>query len=439
MCWSASARLLEATSVRQAGEHSPGSPVPGCSDPAESPLAITLADVEAAARLIEGQIIRTPTLRSQTLSKITGADVWLKFENHQFTASFKERGALNRLLALDAHERATGVIAMSAGNHAQGVAYHAQRLGIPATIVMPRSTPNAKVDQTRVFGPEVILHGTVFDESAVLARKLAETRGLTMVHPYDDPAVMAGQGTLALELLADAPTPDIILVPIGGGGLISGVATVMAARAAATQVIGVQTERFPGAWAALKGQACETGSATIAEGIAVKAPGEKTLPIIRERVHDVLLVSESDLERAVLMLLEIEKTVAEGAGSAGLAALLAHPERFRGKRVMLLVCGGNLDLMVLSSVILRGLARSHRLVRIRTEIPDLPGALGDVCKLLGELDSNIIDIQHQRAFGGSSVRATGIDFLLQMRGAEQTEEVLDTLSRRGYTARVVDG
>lgn len=408
-------------------------------DPSTPELAISLADVEAAARRIEGQIIRTPTLRSQTLSKITGAEVWLKFENHQFTASFKERGALNRLLMLDGQKRAAGVIAMSAGNHAQGVAYHAQRLGIPATIVMPRSTPNAKVDQTRVFGPEVILHGLVFDESAVMARGLSSSRGLTMIHPYDDPAVMAGQGTLALELLADAPVPDVILVPIGGGGLISGVATVMAAEAAATEVIGVQTERFPGAWAALKGQSCVTGSATIAEGIAVKAPGSRTLPIIREKVHDVLLVSESDLERAVLVLLEIEKTVAEGAGAAGLAALLANPERFRGRRIMLLVCGGNLDLMMLSSVILRGLARSQRLVRIRTEIPDLPGALGDICKLLGELNSNIIDIQHQRAFSGSSVRTTGIDFLLQMRGAEQIEQVLDTLVARGYVANIIDG
>ncbi|TVS09048.1 MAG: threonine ammonia-lyase [Gammaproteobacteria bacterium] len=402
-------------------------------------LAIALTDVEAAAGLIEGQVIHTPTLRSRTLSQITGAEVWLKFESHQFTASFKERGALNRLLALNTTQRERGVIAMSAGNHAQAVAYHAQRLGIPATIVMPRSTPNAKVDQTRVFDPEVILHGLVFDESAVLAKELAEERGLTMIHPYDDPAVMAGQGTLALELLADAPRPEAILVPIGGGGLISGVATVMAALAPETEVIGVQAERFPGAYRALKGEAPETGSFTIAEGIGVKAPGELTLPVIRSKVHDVLLVSESDLERAVLMLLEIEKAVVEGAGAAGLAALLAYPDRFRGKRVMLLLCGGNLDLMVLSSLILRGLVRSHRLVRVRVEVPDLPGALGEVCQLLGELDSNIIDIHHQRAFSGSSVRATGVDFVLQMRGAEQIEQVLGTLARRGYKARLVEG
>jgi len=405
----------------------------------DSRLAITLADVESAARLIEGQIIHTPTLRSRTLSKITGADVWLKFENHQFTASFKERGALTRLLALSATQRERGVVAMSAGNHAQAVAYHAQRLGISATIVMPRSTPNAKVDQTRVFGPEVILQGLVFDESKQLAMDLAQERGLTMIHPYDDPAVMAGQGTLALELLADAPRPEVMLVPIGGGGLISGVATVMTALAPETEIIGVQAERYPGAYKALKGEAPDLGAFTIAEGIAVKAPGEFTLPIIREKVDDILLVSEAELERAVLMLLEIEKTVAEGAGAAGLAALLANPDRFRGKRVMLLLCGGNLDLMVLSSLILRGLVSSQRLVRVRVEISDLPGALGEVCRLLGELDSNIIDIQHQRAFSGSSVRATGVDFVLQMRGAEQIEQVLDTLARKGYRARLVEG
>lgn len=403
------------------------------------PLAISLTDVESAARLIEGQVVRTPTLRSRTLSHITGAEVWLKFENHQFTASFKERGALTRLLALGTEQRERGVIAMSAGNHAQAVAYHAQRLGIPATIVMPRSTPNAKVDQTRVFGPEVILQGLVFDESAELAQRIAGERGLTLIHPYDDPAVMAGQGTLALEVLADAPRPEVMVVPIGGGGLISGVATVMAALAPETEVVGVQAQSFPGAYRALKGEAQASATFTIAEGIAVKAPGRLTLPIIRERVQDILLVEETDLERAVLMLLEIEKTVAEGAGASGLAALLAHPDRFRGRRVMLVITGGNLDLMVLSSLILRGLARSHRLVRVRVEVPDLPGALGEVCRLLGELDSNIIDIQHQRAFSGASVRATGVDFVLQMRGAEQVDQVVDTLHRQGYRARVMDG
>lgn len=401
-------------------------------------LAISLRDVESAARLIEGQVQRTPTRYSQTLSAITGADVWLKFENLQFTASFKERGALTRLLSLDAEQRERGVICMSAGNHAQAVAYHARRLGIPATIVMPRPTPNAKVEQTRVHRPEVILHGAMFEESRQLAEELAAERDLTMIHPYDDAAVIAGQGTLALELLEDAPQPDVVLVPVGGGGLISGIATVMAAQAPEVEVIGVEAERFAGAFRALRGEGPEFGASTIAEGIAVKAPGKLTLPVIRELVSDILLVTERDLESAVLMLLEIEKTVAEGAGAAGLAALLAHGDRFRGKRVAIPVCGGNIDLMILSSVIQRGLVRSHKLVRVRVEIPDLPGALGAICRLIGELDSNIVDLDHQRAFAGSSVRATGVEFLLQMRGEEQIDKVIDRLRSEGYAARLVD-
>ncbi|HSG87827.1 MAG TPA: threonine ammonia-lyase [Pseudomonadales bacterium] len=401
-------------------------------------LAISLTDVESAARLIEGQIVRTDVRHSRTLSSITGAEIWLKFETQQFTASFKERGALTRLLALDEAQRAKGVICMSAGNHAQAIAYHAKRLGIPATIVMPRFTPNAKVEQTRVFGPEVILHGAVFDEAIRFTEDLAAERGLTLVHPYNDPAVMAGQGTLALELLEDAPRPDVIVVPIGGGGLISGIAVAADAIAPEVEIIGVEAERFASTWRALKGEGPEYGNSTIAEGIAVKAPGSLTLPVIRRHVNDLLLVGERDLERAVLMMLEIEKTVVEGAGAAGLAAVLAHPERFRGRRVALPVCGGNIDLMILSSVIQRGLVRSHRLVRIRVEIPDVPGALGEICRLIGELDSNIIDLQHQRAFAGSSVRATGVDFVLQMRGEEQIDQVLERLGAEGYAARLVE-
>ena len=398
-------------------------------------FAISLADVESAARLIDGQIVHTPVVHSETLSRLTGAEIWLKLENQQFTASFKERGALTRLLALSAEERSRGVICMSAGNHAQAVAHHARRLGVPATIVMPRTTPNAKVEATRVFGPEIILEGAVFDESKRFTEQLAVERGLTLVHPYDDAAVMAGQGTLALELLADAPEPDVLIVPIGGGGLASGIATVFAARAPAVELLGVEAERFAGAYRALKGDGPGFGASTIAEGIAVKAPGALTLPILREHLRDVLLVDEETLERAVLMLLEIEKTVAEGAGAAGLAAVLADPERFRRRRVMLLLCGGNIDLMILSSLIQRGLARSDRLVRIAVEIPDLPGALAEICGLIGSLDSNIVDLQHQRAFATSSVRATEVTFLLQMRGAEQVDLVLARLSEHGYGAR----
>lgn len=401
-------------------------------------LAIGLSDVESAARLIEGQVERTDVRHSRTLSRLTGAEVWLKFENQQFTASFKERGALTRLLALDAEQRARGVICMSAGNHAQAIAYHARRLGIPASIVMPRFTPNAKVEQTRVFEPEVILHGAVFDEAIRFTEDLAVERDLTLIHPYDDPAVMAGQGTLALEVLEDMPRPDVIVVPIGGGGLISGIATAVHALAPGVEIVGVESERFASTWRALRGEGPEYGTSTIAEGIAVKAPGKLTLPIIRALVSDLVLVDEQTLERAVLMLLEIEKTVAEGAGAAGLAAVLAEPERFAGRRVVLPVCGGNIDLMILSSVIQRGLVRSHRLVRIRVEIPDVPGALGEICRLIGELDSNIIDLQHQRAFAGSSVRATGVDFVLQMRGEEQIDQALGRLSREGYAARLVD-
>ena len=401
-------------------------------------LAIGLSDIESAARLIEGQVERTDVRHSRTLSRLTGAEIWLKFENQQFTASFKERGALTRLLALDAEQRSRGVICMSAGNHAQAIAYHARRLGMPATIVMPRFTPNAKVEQTRVFEPEVILHGALFDEAIRFTEDLAVERGLTLIHPYDDPAVMAGQGTLAPEILEDMPRPDVIVVPIGGGGLISGIATAVHALAPGVEIIGVESERFASTWRALRDEGPEYGTSTIAEGIAVKAPGKLTLPIIRALVSDLMLVDERTLERAVLMLLEIEKTVAEGAGAAGLAAVLADPERFAGRRVVLPVCGGNIDLMILSSVIQRGLVRSHRLVRIRVEIPDVPGALGEICRLIGELDSNIIDLQHQRAFSGSSVRAAGVDFVLQMRGEEQIDQALGRLSREGYAARLVD-
>ena len=404
----------------------------------EPALAITLADVESAMRLIDGQVLRSPVRHSQTLSALTGAEVWLKLENQQFTASFKERGALTRLLALDSGERARGVICMSAGNHAQAVTYHARRLGIPATIVMPRSTPNAKVEATRVFGPEILLHGSVFDEAVEFTHALAEEKGLTLVHPYDDPAVIAGQGTCGLEMIEDAPEMDAVVVPIGGGGLISGIATVFAARAPQVEIIGVEAARFAGAYRARHGDGPDYGASTVAEGIAVKAPGKLTRAIIDAHVKDILLVEEDVLERAVLMLLEIEKTVAEGAGAAALAAVLAHPERFRDRRVLLPVCGGNIDLMILTSLIQRGLARSGRLVRIAVEIPDVPGALGEICRIIGELDSNIIDLQHQRAFEGTTVRTTGVTFLLQMRGAEAIDPVLLRLADEGYAARRLD-
>lgn len=398
---------------------------------------LDLALVEAAAERLAGRVVRTPVLHSRTLSALTGAEVWLKFENHQFTASFKERGALNCLLQLSAGQARQGVIAMSAGNHAQALACHAEQLGIPAVIVMPRSTPSAKVAQTQVFGPEVVLHGTGFDDAIAYTEARAERDQLTLVHPYDDLRVMAGQGTVALELLADAPPADVVLIPTGGGGLLSGMATVLRARAPHTEVIGVQAERFAAVAAALRGRVQAFGQTTVAEGIAVKSPGRLTLPLIRRHVHGMVTVNEAQLEQAVLMLLEIEKTVVEGAGAAGLAAMLADPDRFRGRRVQLVLSGGNIDLMVLSSLIQRGLVQSGRLVRLRLELPDIPGALGRVCQLLGEQEVNIVDIQHQRAFSGSSVRATDVDFILQLRGTDQIARVLAALQDAGCPARPI--
>lgn len=392
-------------------------------------------DILAARARLDGQIAVTPVARSATLSAITGADVHLKFENLQFTSSFKERGALNCLLCLEEEERRRGVIAMSAGNHAQALAYHGQRLGVPTTIVMPRFTPNAKVAQTRVFEAEVILHGNEFDEARRYTLELATERNLTLVHPFDDPRVIAGQGTLGLELLEQAPDMEVLVVPVGGGGLIGGVASAVKARRPDIGVVGVQMERFAGAYNAYFGLA-EGARAlgTVAEGIAVKSPGAHTLPLIKAHVDDMLLVSEEQVEQAVFSLLEIEKTVVEGAGAASLAALYAHGHEFAGKRTLLVLSGGNIDMMMLSSVLQRGLVRSHRLVRLKVEIPDVPGALADITRVLAELDSNIVEIEHQRAFAGSSVRSTVVELELQMRGEEQVDQVLAALSAQGYEA-----
>ncbi|MDZ7669958.1 MAG: threonine ammonia-lyase [Gammaproteobacteria bacterium] len=394
-----------------------------------------LDDILAARARLDGQIAVTPVDHSATLSAITGADVRLKFENLQFTSSFKERGALNCLLCLDEEERRRGVIAMSAGNHAQALAYHGQRLGVPTTIVMPRFTPNAKVAQTRVFQAEVILHGNEFDEARRFTLELASERNLTLVHPFDDPRVIAGQGTLGLELLEQAPDMEVLVVPVGGGGLIGGVASAVKARRPDIRVVGVQMERFSGAYNAYHGLPEGARSlGTVAEGIAVKSPGAHTLPLIRAYVDDMLLVSEEQVEQAVFSLLEIEKTVVEGAGAASLAALYAHKHDFAGKRTLLVLSGGNIDMMMLSSVLQRGLVRSHRLVRLKVEIPDVPGALADITRVLAELDSNIVEIEHQRAFAGSSVRSTVVELELQMRGEEQVDQVLAALSAQGYEA-----
>ena len=340
---------------------------------------IQLSDIEQARLALKGQIVETPFTHSRTLSEILGAEIWLKFENLQFTASFKERGAYNRMRTLTAEQRQNGVITMSAGNHAQGVAYHAQRMGIPAVIVMPKFTPTVKVANTRRLGAEVVLHGDTFDDARALALELAETRKLTLIHPYDDDAVIAGQGTIGLEMLEVKPDLDMLIVPIGGGGLISGIATAAKALRPEIEVIGVQTEAFPYMAAAVHGQTIKGATRTIAEGIAVKTPGVKTLEIIRQKVDDIVLVSERDIEYAIVTLLEIEKTVVEGAGAAGLAALLhaqsMDDSRFEGKKIGIVLCGGNIDPLVLGGLIERGMVRAGRLTRIRVNIHDLPGAL----------------------------------------------------------------
>ncbi|MFW6093739.1 MAG: threonine ammonia-lyase [Pseudomonadota bacterium] len=394
-----------------------------------------IAHIRAARDRIADQVMVTPLSRSSTLSRLTGAEIFLKFENLQFTASFKERGALNCLLCLSAAERQRGVIAMSAGNHAQALAYHGQRLGVPTTIVMPRSTPNAKVAQTRVFGAEVILHGREFDEARGFTLELAGERGLALVHPYDDDRVIAGQGTLGLELLEQAPQAEVVVVPVGGGGLIGGVAAAVKAARPDVRLVGVQVERFPAAYNRFHGLGDGPRRLdTVAEGIAVKAPGSRTLPLIERFVDDMMLVSEEQVEQAIFSLLEVEKTVVEGAGAVSLAAVHGHRGAFAGRNTVLVLSGGNIDMMILSSVLQRGLVRSHRLVRLQVEIPDVPGSLAQVTRVLAELDSNIMEIEHQRAFGGSSVRSTMVELVLQLRGEEQVDQVLDALAAQGFEA-----
>jgi len=402
-----------------------------------SPLnapGVTIDTIRAAQARLAGHVENTPCLHSRTLSEITGAEVYLKFENLQFTASFKERGALNKLSTLAPAQKARGVIAVSAGNHAQGVAYHAQRLGIPAVIVMPRFSPMVKIERTRGFGAEVVLSGDTFDDSKAEAARLAAERSLTMVHPYDDVDVIAGQGTIALEMLAQQPEIDCLCVAVGGGGLISGVATAARALKPAIEVIGVQTDQFPSMYSAFKGVQMPSANATLAEGIAVKQPGDLTVEIVKRLVTDVLLVSEGDIEQAIVMLLEIEKTVVEGAGGAGLAALLRHPARFTGRKVGLILCGGNIDPMVLGDIIERGMVRAGRLARIRVHTRDVPGELARAATLIGQAGANIEEVQHQRAFTTLPVQNAELEFVLQTRGPAHIEEVLATLRAAGLYA-----
>ncbi|HWA13053.1 MAG TPA: threonine ammonia-lyase [Burkholderiales bacterium] len=398
-------------------------------------MPVSLQDIRSAASALSGAVIETPCLLSRTLSSIAGARVWLKFENHQFTASFKERGALNKLLRLEAAAREAGVIAVSAGNHAQGVAYHASRLGMPSVIVMPRFTPNVKVEQTRAFGAEVILHGENFDEAKAHAFEVMAARGLTLVHPYDDPMVIAGQGTIGLEMIAAVPNLDVLLVPLGGGGLVSGIAIGAKGVKPGIQVVGVQTERFPSMYCAVKGKTPEFGATTIAEGIAVKQPGELTLEIVRRCVDDVLLVGEGDIEEAMLLLLEIEKTVVEGAGAVALAGLLRHRDRYAGRNVGLVLSGGNIDPLTLADIIERGMVRTGRLTRLQVQLRDLPGALARVTACLAQANANIEEVHHERAFTRLPVQTAEVDFVLQTRGHEHVRQIIAALEAAGFQAR----
>ncbi|WP_324261230.1 threonine ammonia-lyase [Altererythrobacter sp. H2] len=401
-------------------------------------LPLTIDDIRAAAARIADAVVRTPTLHSKTLSRITGAEIWLKFENLQFTAAYKERGALNALLLMDEATRARGVIAASAGNHAQGLSYHGTRLGVPVTIVMPRTTPAVKIMQTESVGGKVVLEGETFDEAYAHARKLEKELGLTFVHPFDHPHVAAGQGTVALEMFEDAPELDCIVTPIGGGGLMSGMATVARALRPGMDVVGVQAELFPSMYARIRGEDCACGGDTLAEGIAVKAPGEFTARIIAERVDEILLVGENYLEKAVSLLLQIEKTVVEGAGAAGLAAVLAHPERFKGRKIGLVLCGGNIDPRLLANVLLRDLARSGRLARLRITLQDRPGALFKVMREFNEHQVNIIEIYHQRIFTTLPAKGLITDIECEARDAEQLDALVESLRAKGYVVSPVE-
>jgi threonine dehydratase len=402
-------------------------------------MVVSLADVQAAARQLQGQVVLTPCLPSQHLSELFGCQITLKFENFQRCSSFKDRGAYVKLVSLTEDERARGVIAMSAGNHAQGVACHAARLGIPATIVMPRLTPFVKVEQTAQFGAKVVLEGDSVEDASVFARQIAAERDLTFVHPYDDPLIIAGQGTLALEMLAAAPDLDVLVVPIGGGGLIAGVATAAKGINPDIEIVGVQAAACPSAYRKRAGLPSAPSRPTIAEGIAVKVPGELTFPIIEALVGDILLVEEETLEQAILTLLEVEKTVVEGAGAAGLAAVASYRERFAGRRVGLVLCGGNIDLRLLSVVVQRGLARSKRLVWLRVGMADAPGNLARAAALIGEAGGNIVEVDHQRLFSPLSVKSSEVNFIIETRNAAHATEVVTALRAAGFDVRTMSG
>jgi threonine dehydratase len=399
---------------------------------------LTLQDVRDAESRIAGSVVRTPTLYSKTLSQITGANIWLKFENQQFTAAYKERGALNALLMLTEEQRSKGVIAASAGNHSQGLSYHGTRLGVPVTIVMPRTTPHVKVMQTEQVGGKVIQEGENYDEAYACARSMEKQLGLTFIHPFDDPAVAAGQGTVALEMLEDAPQIDTLVVPIGGGGLLSGMGTVAKAINPDMMLVGVQPNLYPSMYAKLNHEDLPCGGDTLAEGIAVKQPGEFTSKVLAGLVDEILLVDEEGLESALSLLLQIEKTVVEGAGAAGLAAVLAYPEKFEGRNIGLVLSGGNIDTRLLANVLLRDLARSGRLARLRIFLQDRPGALFKVMKEFDDHHVNILEIYHQRIFTNLPAKGLVTDIECEARDREQLDKLIHALKAKGYSVNHVE-
>jgi threonine dehydratase len=400
-------------------------------------LPVTIADIRAAAAAIAGEVMRTPTIAAPALSSLTGAEIFLKLETLHPTGSFKERGALNKLKSLTQAQRDAGVIAMSAGNHAQGVAYHAQRLGIPATIVMPEGTPFTKIERTEAYGATIVLRGEGLAEARQAADAIAASRGLAFVHPYDDPAIIAGQGTIGIELLADVADLDAIVVPIGGGGLISGIAIAAKALAPAVEVIGVQCARYPAMRQALRGEAptLAAGGQTIAEGIAVKEPGARTSAIVAALVSDIVLVEEDALERAVDTLAGVAKLVVEGAGAAALAALFTAPQRFAGRKVALVLCGGNIDARLLASILMRGLVRAGKLVRLRVEISDSPGVLAKITGIIGERGGNIVELYHQRLFQDVPVKEAEVDLVVETRNPAHVGEIIGALGAGGFRTR----
>ncbi len=400
-------------------------------------MSVTLADIQTAARALAGHVVRTPVVAAPTLSALAQADIRLKLENLQLAGSFKTRGALNKLLSLSPQQRKAGVIAMSAGNHAQGVALHARTLGIPAVIVMPRGTPFNKIERTEALGAKVVVDGASLSEAGDKAQALAQEQGYTLIHPYDDPLIIAGQGTAGLELMEDAPDIDTLVVPIGGGGLIGGLAMAVKAIKPSVEIIGVQTELYPSMKDCLDGVAPRCGGQTLAEGIAVKKPGEITRTIIRDLVSDILLVPENAIERSVQILMENQKIVAEGAAAATLAAVLGNPERFQGRKIALLISGGNIDARLIASILLRGLARAGRMARLRIEIPDTPGTLARVARLIGEGDGNIIEITHQRLFHDVPVKNTELDAVIETTSARHVEQIIDMLRREGFRTRLL--